>query len=45
MSSERNITIFCNDGSDLALTFPRQEGNPHLMAKRVQTALESRQLA
>jgi len=45
MSNERNITIFFTDGSDLALTFPKQEGNPHLLAKRIQAALDSRQLA
>ena len=45
MSNERNIMIFFTDGSDLALTFPKQEGNPHLLAKRVQAALDSRQLA
>jgi hypothetical protein len=45
MSNERNITIFFTDGSDLKLTFPKQEGNPHLLAKRVQAALDSRQLA
>jgi hypothetical protein len=44
MSNERNITIFFTDGSDLALTFPKQEGNPHLLAKRIQAALDSRQL-
>jgi hypothetical protein len=45
MSIERYITIFFTDGSDLALTFPKQEGNPHMLAKRVQAALDSRQLA
>ena len=45
MSNERNITIFFTDGSDLKLTFPKQEGNPHLLAKRIQAALDSRQLA
>jgi hypothetical protein len=45
MSNERNISIFFTDGSDLALTFPKQDGNPHLLAKRIQAALDSRQLA
>ena len=45
VSSERNITIFFNDGADFALTSLRQKGNPPLMAKRVETVLESRQLA
>ena len=45
MSNERNITIFFTDGSGLALTFPKQDGIPHLLAKRIQAALDSRQLA
>ena len=45
MSNDRSITIFFTDGSDLALSFPKQEGNPHMLAKRVQRALDSRQLA
>ena len=45
MSNERNLTIFFTDGSDLSLTFPEQGGNPHLLAKRVQAALESQQMA
>jgi len=45
MSNERNITIFFNDGSDLELTFPEQEGNPLLLGKRIQAVLDSKQLA
>ncbi|MCG6888683.1 MAG: hypothetical protein LJE92_03785 [Gammaproteobacteria bacterium] len=45
MSNERSISIFFTDGSNLALTFPKQDANPHLLARRVQTALDSRQLA
>ena len=45
MSNERDLTIFFTDGSNLSLTFPEQGGNPHLLAKRVQAALESTQLA
>ena len=45
MSNDRSITIFFTDGTDLALSFPKQEGNPHMLAKRVQKALDSRQMA
>ncbi len=45
MSNDRSITIFFTDGTDLALSFPKQEGNPHMLAKRVQMALDSRQMA
>jgi hypothetical protein len=45
MADERNITLFFTDGSELALTFPKQAGNPHMLAKRVQAALESPKLA
>ena len=45
MSSDRSITLFFTDGTDLELSFPKQEGNPHMLAKRVQKALDSRQLA
>ncbi len=45
MSDKRSLTIFFTDGSNLSVTFPKQGGNPHLLAKRVQQALDSRQLA
>ena len=45
MAEDRSITIFFTDGSDISLTFPKQDGNPHLLAKRVQAALESPNLA
>lgn len=45
MADERIITLFFTDGSELALTFPKQAGNPHLLAKRVQAALDSPKLA
>lgn len=45
MSNQRSLTICFTDGSDLKVTFPKQDGNPHLLAKRVQTALDARQLA
>ena len=31
------------DGSDLSITFPKQPGNPLLLAKRVQSALDADQ--
>ena len=45
MSDERHVTLFFTDGSELSLSFPKQAGNPHLLAKRVQAALESPKLA
>ena len=45
MSEDRKLTLFFTDGSELALSLPKQAGNPHLLAKRVQSALESPTLA
>ena len=45
MPDERVLNIFFTDGSDMTLTFPEQGGNPHLLAKRVQSALDAKQLA
>lgn len=45
MDSNRFLTVHFIDGSEMSVTFPKQGGNPLLLAKRVQQAIESRQLA
>ena len=45
MDNNRYLTINFIDGSEMSLTFPKQGGNPHLLAKRVQEALDADQLA
>ena len=45
MDNNRYLTIYFIDGSELSLTFPKQGGNPLLLAKRVQEALDADQLA
>jgi hypothetical protein len=45
MSNQHSLTIYFTDGSDLMVNFPKQDVNPRLLAKRVQTALDARQLA
>ena len=45
MDNNRYLTIYFIDGSEMSLTFPKQEGNPLLLAKRVQEALDADQLA
>ncbi len=45
MESNRFLTVHFIDGSEMKVTFPRQGGNPLLLAKRVQEAIDSRQLA
>ncbi len=45
MDNNRYLTINFIDGSEMSLTFPKQGGNPHLLAKRVQEALDANQLA
>ena len=45
MDNNRYLTIYFIDGSELAVTFPKQGGNPLLLAKRVQEALDADQLA
>ena len=45
MSDDRHVTLFFTDGSELSLTFPKQPGNPHMLAKRIQAALDSSKLA
>jgi len=45
MASDRFLTIHFIDGSEMSVTFPKQGGNPLLLAKRVQQAIDSSQLA
>jgi hypothetical protein len=45
MASDRFLKVHFIDGSEMSVTFPKQSGNPLLLAKRVQAAIESRQLA
>jgi len=45
MDNNRYLTIYFIDGSEMSLTFPKQGGNPLLLAKRVQEALDADQLA
>jgi len=44
MKSDRFLTVHFIDGSEMSVTFPKQGGNPLLLAKRVQEAIESRLL-
>ena len=43
MEQDRFLTVYFLDGSDLSINFPKQAGNPLLLAKRVQTALDADQ--
>ena len=43
MEQDRFLTVYFLDGSDISITFPKQSGNPLLLAKRVQGALEADQ--
>jgi len=45
MDNNRYLTFYFIDGSEMSLTFPKQGGNPLLLAKRVQEALDADQLA
>ena len=45
MDNDRFLTIYFIDGSEMTVTFPKQGGNPLLLAKRVQEALDADQLA
>ena len=44
MEQERFLTVYFLDGSDMSITFPKQPGNPLLLAKRVQSALDADQI-
>ncbi|TNF90044.1 MAG: hypothetical protein EP300_04065 [Gammaproteobacteria bacterium] len=41
MEQDRFLTVYFLDGSDMSITFPKQ--NPLLLAKRVQSALDADQ--
>lgn len=43
MEQDRFLTVYFLDGSDISITFPKQPGNPLLLAKRVQSALDADQ--
>ncbi len=45
MNSKRCLTIYFMDGSEMSLNFPKQGGNPLLLAKRVQEAIDADQIA
>jgi hypothetical protein len=45
MAQDRFLTVYFLDGSDMSITFPKQGGNPLLLAKRVQGALDADQFA
>ena len=45
MANKRFLTIFFMDGSEMSINFPEQGGNPLLLAKRVQEAIEANQIA
>ncbi|MCP4982805.1 MAG: hypothetical protein GY935_20190 [Gammaproteobacteria bacterium] len=45
MNSKRCLTIYFMDGSEMSLNFPKQGGNPLLLAKRVQEAIDASQIA
>ena len=44
MEQERFLTLYFLDGTDMSITFPKQPGNPLLLAKRVQAALDADQI-
>jgi len=43
MAQDRFLTVYFLDGSDMSISFPKQPGNPLLLAKRVQAALDADQ--
>ena len=43
MEQDRFLTIYFVDGSDMSINFPKQQGNPLLLAKRVQSARDADQ--
>jgi len=44
MEQDRFLTVYFLDGSDMSINFPKQPGNPLLLAKRVQAALDADQV-
>ena len=45
MENNRLLTIYFIDGSEMLINFPEQAGNPLLLEKRVQEAIEANQIA
>jgi hypothetical protein len=45
VASKKFLTIYFIDGSEMLVSFPDQGGNPLLLAKRIQQAIEADQLA
>jgi len=43
MEQDRFLTVYFLDGSDMSINFPKQPGNPLLLAKRVQAAIDAGQ--
>ena len=43
MEQDRFLTVYFLDGNDLSISFPEQGGNPLLLSKRVQAALDADQ--
>jgi hypothetical protein len=43
MEQDRFLTVYFLDGTDMSISFPKQQGNPLLLAKRVQNALDADQ--
>lgn len=43
MEQDRFLTVYFLDGTDMSISFPKQQGNPLLLAKRVQGALDADQ--
>ena len=44
MQQERFLTLYFLDGNDMSIAFPKQPGNPLLLAKRIQAALDADQV-
>lgn len=45
MAEDKLVTFYFMDGSEMSLAFPDQGGNPLLLAKRVQQAMDSNHVA
>ena len=45
MTEDKLVTFYFMDGSEMSLAFPQQGGNPLLLAKRVQQAMDSNHVA
>ena len=44
MDQQRFLTLYFIDGTDMSISFPHQGGNPLLLAKRIQVALDADQI-